>query len=139
LTLDVGSSIDYSVLRRAFEEGHQARYGHVMDGAVPVQVLAVRLTGLGRSTSITLPRVSTAEDAPAARALMSRRAAWCFASSAEVEFSVYDRSQLAAADRVVGPAIVDEGTSTTVVQSDQVVEVDEYGHLLISSLGGGGR
>ena len=35
-----------------------------------------------------------------------------------------------------GPAIIQEDASATIVFSDQVVEVDEYGQLLISKLGG---
>jgi N-methylhydantoinase A len=49
---------------------------------------------------------------------------------------VYERQRLAPGDALAGPAIVDEGTSTTVVHSDQSLTVDEYGHLRIR-VGGG--
>ncbi len=40
------------------------------------------------------------------------------------------------ATRLVGPVVVDEGTSTTVVSTDQQLAVDDHGHLVIT---GGAR
>ena len=34
-------------------------------------------------------------------------------------------------NELAGPVVIDEGTATTVVMSDQVVQVDRYGQLLI--------
>jgi N-methylhydantoinase A len=47
-------------------------------------------------------------------------------------FAVYDRARLAPGDTLAGPALIDEGTSTTVVHSGQRVDVDPYGHLLVT-------
>jgi N-methylhydantoinase A len=44
---------------------------------------------------------------------------------------VYERAALCAGERIEGPAIIDEGTATTVVHSDQTLLVDEYGNLII--------
>jgi N-methylhydantoinase A len=59
------------------------------------------------------------------------RDAYCFAKRAFCRFSVYERAALAPGHALLGPAIIDEGTSTTVIHSDQRLSVDVYGNLLI--------
>ncbi len=53
------------------------------------------------------------------------------------DFPVYERAGFGAGQVVQGPAIVEEGTSTTVFFSDQTLRVDAHGHLLITSNGAG--
>jgi N-methylhydantoinase A/oxoprolinase/acetone carboxylase beta subunit len=48
-----------------------------------------------------------------------------------VRFAVIDRSALLDGDRLEGPVIIEEETSVTVVHSDQFVEVDSFGSLLV--------
>ncbi len=48
------------------------------------------------------------------------------------EFAVHDREQLLCGDRIQGPAIVEEPTTTLVFFADQAASVDEYGHLFIT-------
>jgi N-methylhydantoinase A len=129
LPLTVRDSFDLERVRVAFEEEHDLRYGHVMDS--PVQVLAVRVRGSARPAEIELAGIDRA-DRPIADAVRSARSAWCFAREAQVEFVVYDRQLLGAGHGFDGPAIVDEGTSTTIVMSDQRVRVDDHGQLLVS-------
>lgn len=128
LTLTVGRG-DAREIREAFEEQHHARYGHIMDNRV--QILTVRVRATGRSPSIELPEVSSGEGDVHERALLGRRRAWCFVSGGPIEFDVVERARLGSGDRLDGPVIVDEGTSTTVVHSDQTLAVNDHGHLLI--------
>jgi N-methylhydantoinase A len=44
---------------------------------------------------------------------------------------VYARAALSPGHRIEGPAIIDEGTSTTIIHSDQQLMVDSYGNLVI--------
>ncbi|MEM8589400.1 MAG: hydantoinase/oxoprolinase family protein [Pseudomonadota bacterium] len=130
LTVAVGSAIDRAALRQVFEELHEARYGHAMEA--PVQILNVRVRGLGIGRSPTVAEVERADGGPE-RALINQRPAYCFARRAMTPFAVYDRARLAPDDRIDGPAMVDEGTSVTVIQSDQRLEVNRYGHLLVTA------
>jgi N-methylhydantoinase A len=135
LSIPVDASLDPAALRTAFAAEHERRYGHVMDA--PVQVLNARVRAGARP-----PRVELAEAAVTngssrdakwqdGGALLGQREAWCFARGARVPFAVYDRGRLGAGDELAGPVIVDEGTSTTVVMSDQRVRVDAWGQLVI--------
>jgi N-methylhydantoinase A len=51
------------------------------------------------------------------------------------EFATYKRADLAPGDSVTGPALVDEGTSVTVMHTGQTLSVDRYGHLIIAMAG----
>ena len=116
-------------VRSDFEHAFHARYGHVMTGT-PIEILNLRVRGIGVSERPEVARLP-AGHGDASRALLGRREAYCFDVRARVPFAVYDRRLLAPADRIDGPAIVDEGTSTTVVHSEQSLTVDEYGHLIV--------
>ena len=89
--------------------------------------------GLKRK-SFSATELADAHIAAVERARVATRPAWCFAAGVEVDFGVYDRALLGADDFMSGPAIVDEGTSTTVVMSDQAVRVDDHGQLLVTEV-----
>ncbi|TKK91544.1 hydantoinase/oxoprolinase family protein [Herbidospora galbida] len=126
LTVPVGRDLDAETVRVAFEELHRARYGHAMDNRL--QILNLRVRGIGRAERPELTRPPRREKdlAPA------YRRAYDFGTRTLTSFAVYDRADLAPGDTFAGPALVDEGTSTTVVPSGQRVEVDEFGHLLVT-------
>ncbi|WP_055479939.1 hydantoinase/oxoprolinase family protein [Sphaerimonospora mesophila] len=129
LRIAVGTEIaDAETLRKAFGERHQQLYGHAMDNEV--QVLNLRVRGVARLEQPELPRIPTG-DADPAQARSGERLAYDFATGEMTTFAVYRRDLLEAGDVVPGPALVEEGTSVTVVHGDQACTVDEYGHLLI--------
>jgi N-methylhydantoinase A len=129
LIVTVGRELRPEAIRAAFEELHRTRYGHAMDN--PLQILNVRVRGIGRTDRPELVR-HPAGDGDPGRALRGHRDAYDVGERAVAPFAVYDRSALAPGDTFTGPALVDEGTSTTVVPSGQLVEVDPYGHLLVT-------
>ncbi len=128
LIVTAGRDLDRDAIRRAFEETHAARYGHTMDNRV--QILNLRVRGVGRTDRPELV-VRPPGDGDASRALLARRDAYDFGTRATASFAVYDRALLEPGDAFDGPALVDEGTSTTVVPSGQRVEVEEHGYLLV--------
>jgi N-methylhydantoinase A len=132
LLLTVGQPLDLTKIASAFAELHELRYGHVMDA--PVQILNVRTRGIGMSGKPTMKVLASCKG-DSARAMIGTRPAFCFAVRAMVDFTIYDRGGLAPGDRIAGPAMIDEGTSVTVLHSDQRLTVDDYGHLLISTAG----
>ncbi|MFV2107915.1 hydantoinase/oxoprolinase family protein [Micromonospora sp. LOL_015] len=129
LTVTVGAELDRDAIRAAFEQLHRTRYGHAMSNRL--QILNLRVRGIGRTTRPELVRPPAGDGDPT-RALLGRRDAFDFGTRKVVSFAVYDRAKLAPGDRFAGPALVDEGTSTTVVPSGQRVEVDPHGYLLVT-------
>lgn len=113
---------------RRFNELHQERYGHALNAPVQVSTLRVRATGRLEKPPLLRIAASTSTAAPSPA---RRREAYCFAQRGYRSFGVYERAALCAGDRIEGPAIIDEGTATTVVHTDQTLLVDEYGNLII--------
>jgi N-methylhydantoinase A len=47
--------------------------------------------------------------------------------------AIYNRAQLRAGNRIIGPALIEEHASTTVLADGDRLEVDQYGNLLIEA------
>ena len=45
---------------------------------------------------------------------------------------IYDRAKLCSGNRIMGPAIVTEMDSTTVILNNYVADVDTYGNIMIN-------
>lgn len=120
---------DLAALHHRFDALHKQRYGHTMTD--PVQLVHVRVRGIGRTPRPELRTIPRGSAVPAPRA---RRRAFCFAKRAMVEFSIYDRDTLRDGHVVPGPAIIEEATTTLVYFSDQLASVDKFGHLFIAGM-----
>ena len=129
LGVNIGKPIDFSSIHEVFTNEHEKRYGHTMDA--PIQILNLRIRGIGTFTRPTLCEIP-AHDATNSAAL-GFKSAFCFMSRSPAKFSMYDRSKLGKGAVVEGPALIDEGTSVTVIHSNQVLSVDRYGNLIIST------
>jgi N-methylhydantoinase A len=96
-----------------------------------LQILNLRVRGIGRTDRPALARPPAGDGDPG-RALRGHRDAYDFGVRGIVPFAVYDRARLAPGDAFAGPALVDEGTATTVVPSGQRVAVDPHGYLVVT-------
>ena len=127
ISIDGISSIEEVKIR--FNEAHSRRYGHSMSD--PVQLVNIRVRGIGQESK---PVLNTIVKRPSGISVpkLDNRFAYCFASGELVEFSVYDREVLMSGDKLSGPAIIEETTTTTVFYSDQKAEIDKYGQIIIT-------
>jgi N-methylhydantoinase A len=130
LPVDFRSGDTAADVLAAFNELHAVRHGHSMDE--PGQILSLRLKAVGVQPKPPLVRIDTAPDAGSTPAPVGSRRAFDMAADDWAEFEVFERGSLLAGHRIPGPAIVEEGTSTTVFFGDQVLVVDDYGHLAIT-------
>ncbi|GGT69687.1 hydantoinase/oxoprolinase family protein [Actinomadura citrea] len=129
LAIDLRPGDDAAAILDRFHELHRARYGHAMpDGG---QILTLRVRAVGVLPKPGLRRLSGSGSGTPDPA--GSRPAFDVATGETVPFPVYERQALAPGHVVPGPAIVEEGTSTTVIFSDQRLTVDVHGHLLVSS------
>ncbi|MGC4010486.1 MAG: hydantoinase/oxoprolinase family protein [Pseudomonas sp.] len=128
LRVAVQLPLDPAVIAARFNAMHDARYGHTMPDAVQAVTLRIRAVGQLEKPPLNRlpPATGTARDA-----VVAQRQAYCFAVRGVVPFQVYARHKLAPGHTIDGPAIIDEGTSTTVIHSDQALLVNDYGHLII--------
>ncbi|GAA0420260.1 5-oxoprolinase [Acrocarpospora corrugata] len=120
-----------TVLSR-FNAQHEARYGHAMPDAGQILTLRVRAVGkLAKPGLRELPATGSGSAEPA-----GSRPAYDVATGQVTPFQVYLRGSLSPGHTLRGPAIVEEGTSTTVIFADQRLTVDGYGQLLVTGAGG---
>lgn len=123
-----GGLEDVEELSDRFEAQHERRYGHTMDD--PAQVVHLRVRAIGENEK---PDLESQETRSAGHAEpIGTREAYCFDVDGTVAFDLYHRDDLRPGDRLDGPAIVQEPSTTIVLHSDQVAEIDEYGHILIT-------
>ncbi len=113
-----------------FEHLHRARYGHAMGS--PVEIRALRVRAFALSPGLPLPRPLPG-DGHVTRAAAGSRRAFCRTTRSFVPFDIFMRARLAPGDRVPGPAIIDEGTATTIIHSGQHLTVDAHGQLILQA------
>ncbi len=127
----VGQSYELTIpagdgLLERFHAEHDRTYGFAAP-AEPVEVVSLRLTSVGR---IAKPPPRPLETGGSAEP-KERRSVYFAESGGYVDCPIYDRYALPAEAALVGPAIVEEFDSTTVVHPGYVARVDELGNLLI--------
>lgn len=115
-----------SALRARFDALHEKAYAHALPGQA-VELVHLRLALIGLSQ---LPEITPLPAREPGRALKGSRAITVGAGE-PLACPVVDREKLAAGERLSGPVIVEEWTSTTLVLPGQALEVDLYGNLVI--------
>jgi N-methylhydantoinase A len=117
-------------LEDAFHKLHERTYGHSFPGE-PVEIVNLRLTAQGLIPKPRLRRLPQAEGSDGARqpALKDERPVCFGLAEGYVSTPIYDRSKLAAAARISGPAVLEEFDSTVVVHPGYEANVDEFGSI----------
>ncbi len=113
-------------LAARFGAAHEQLYGFKLDQ--PVELVNLRAVGSGRVDKQAVPRFEP-EGADAATAKAGQHQVYF--NGAFVNTAVYDRAKLRAGNRLVGPAIVTQTDTTTVIHPGHVGEVDAYLNILI--------
>ncbi len=121
-------------LRERFVAAHLRLYGHG-DPDGPLEVVAGRIRAVGRVARPRWPEWSRAERGDP----RARRHVFFRVSGGFVETPIYERDDLACGQRVVGPAVVEEWTTTTVVPPGWALETDRLGNLVLTPAEGGAR
>ena len=128
---DTATIVDFGTREQvvaAFEEAHRQRYGFVMpEKAHIVEAVSVEVVG----------GTDTAEDplldsGPRGAALAPLAEVRMYAAGAWRETPVYNRDDLLPGDRIDGPAILIEATSTTVIEPGWQGELSPRNHLVLN-------
>ena len=98
----------HEALRSAFAREHERVYGYAASDE-PVQMVAFRLTALGEVDSVSFDE-----------------------TGGFVATVIYRRERLTFGHRLIGPAVVEQMDSTTLILPGQQARVDEWANLLIT-------
>ena len=129
MQLDV-DQLDVAALEAQLRKTYLDRYGIDL-AQFQAKLINLRTSVIGVRPQLDLKRViaSTHRKASVAEAKLSTRNVWfgdCFQ-----ETPVFDRNALPIGATIEGPAILNQMDSTTVVEPESAVTVDEYGNLII--------
>jgi N-methylhydantoinase A len=124
--LDKSSAEDVAA---RFHQAHRTVYGYdfVGDERQPVEWVNVRVTGVGPIDAPRLPDLPSDQNAAA-----SGHRLVCLADARWVGTDIYWRPDLAAGQRVSGPAVIEDFGSTVPLHPGFHAEVDRVGNLIIS-------
>ena len=118
-------------LESRFGAAHERLYGFRLDQ--PVELVNLRTVGSGQVEKVQLPRFDL--EGPDASAAIFEQHRVHF-DGGFLNANIYDRKLLRAGHRMVGPAVVTQADSTTVIHPGHVGVVDSYLNILISPEGG---
>ena len=116
----------------AFHEAHEQLYGYSFRGdpRQPVEWVNLRVSGVGPIARPVLRRRPPG-DGKASRAQTSVRPVCFDAKAGWVDTPVYWRADLAPADQLSGPAVIEEFGSTVPLHPGFLAQVDELGNILV--------
>lgn len=116
-------------LVQGFHAEHERVHGYASPDA-PVQMVAFRVIARSLVPKPAFREGEIAGPDPSLAAIGIRRA-YFDETEAFVECPLYDRLRLQPGNRLVGPAIIEQMDSTTVVLPGQQAEIDPYRNVLI--------
>jgi N-methylhydantoinase A len=117
-------------IRKAFDALYEHRYAH-HSPEEPVEMVNVRLGVIGKRPKLKFPRLGKSHGVAAS----DRRDVYFSDAKKPVRCPVYQRTALKAGARIVGPALIQEHGTTTVLFSKDECKVAPSGELIIK-LGG---
>ncbi|MGD9633803.1 MAG: hydantoinase B/oxoprolinase family protein [Pirellulales bacterium] len=115
---------------REFAAAHRQRYGYVYEGR-PLEIAAARVEVMGR-VAASLVESKRAD----ARQPCSMRTTRAWFDGQLCDVPQFERSALVAGDQIVGPALISEAMSTTVVDVGWTAEQLSGGELLLTAVAG---
>lgn len=124
LNIVVGLEMDLVKAEQAFHAEHKQRYGHALAQAVELVNLRVALRAYSEpAQQLRMPQQSAMADAEASSDVLLHGVA--------ERVPVYQRNALAVEQRLLGPVLIVEQVSTTLLKAGWSAEPDQYGNLMI--------
>lgn len=112
--------------RTAYETLHQARYGYCHSGR-ELEIVTARVEVIG-----TMPEPRDEPRPIVERVLEPVETSTVYFEGSPIETNVFTREQLQPGDRLTGPAIVCEPTSTVVIEPDFTATIASRGEIIIT-------
>jgi N-methylhydantoinase A len=109
-----------------FKEIHEKNYGFNIDSSI--EVVNLRVVGIGQVVKVELPKFELGDD-NSSSAKTEDHSAWF--DGHQMNTPIYDRAKLRPGHKIMGPAIITQKDSTTVILPDHSGKVDEYLNILI--------
>jgi N-methylhydantoinase A len=110
-----------------FHEEHQGRFGFSIPGET-IETVNLKVVAVAVSEKPRIRELPTSKGTP--KKTGQRRVRY---ADGWHEVPVYDRDSFHQGDRIIGPAVIEESASVTVLQPGQKLRVDQLGNLIIAA------
>jgi N-methylhydantoinase A len=127
ITVLADTAFDRTAIRRDFEREHERLFGHIQPGG-SIEITKLRVQAFGHIQR--LEKVD-AKRATGEAESIERRRVWIDAVTGWAETPVYDGASLYAGNVIVGPAVINEMTTTLLVGRNDRMLVDASGNYSI--------
>ncbi len=117
-------------LGKSFDGLHRKIYGHNAPEE-PKEIVSLKVISFARVKKPLMETISSGTENPPPEAMMGERKVYVEDGRYE-QFAIFKRDRLLSGNTISGPALIEETTATTVVDSGQACSVDQYGNLIIS-------
>ena len=120
-----------AALRASFESEYERLFGYVPRNGT-IEIRAARVIGCGRLQRIEPRSADANEHVPAPK---GTRRVFADQERGFVDMPVYDGPALLPGARIVGPAIIEEATTTIAITGDDVVRLNRFGEYIVDISG----
>jgi len=127
IELPQAGAIDWSAIVKEFKSVHQRLYGHKDDESL-LEIAGVRVVGIGFFPSLIFEHYEPIRSSPP---VAETRLVYFEDHGERVPTSIFNGSDLFAGAVINGPAIVEETTTSIVIEPQAVCSVDEFGNYSI--------
>ncbi|WP_374618561.1 hydantoinase/oxoprolinase family protein [Devosia sp.] len=117
-----------AVIAKSFADAHDRAYGFASGGAI--ELVTFRLEAVGLVDKVE-PTAEPEAGTDASAAIVGSRRIWSDETDGFLDCPLYDRDRLKPGNSFVGPAIVEQMDTTTVVPTGASVRVDPYRNLIM--------
>jgi N-methylhydantoinase A len=121
--------VSAAALQADFHELHRRKYTFDLEGDSPVELVTFHVSAHGRApreAALPAPSAAAGSTPPPKRPRVVD-----FDLDGAHETAVYERSDLPIGFSAAGPLVIEEPTTTTLVHPGQMLEVDDFGNLVI--------
>lgn len=118
------------ILKQAFDAAHEQRYSHSAPDE-PAQIVSLRVSAVGKLSKPELVKIAEGDAEPRPEARRGVRGIVFNPVDGPVISEVFSRPALLSGNRIQGPAVIEESTTTTLLRPGDTAEVDAFGNLRI--------
>ena len=123
-----GELVSEARVREAFEGAYRKAFSRLLPGT-PVRIVNLRTAAIGRRPAFDMMALAPEASRSRADALAGTRRVWF--KGAWHEAQIWDRLALPVGAAVQGPAILEQGDATTVIDPGLLARVDVFGNLIV--------
>jgi N-methylhydantoinase A len=132
VTVDLDAEFDVALCRRSFEKAHDRLFGHIQPDGI-VEITKLRLRGVGLIPPLPYHEGKRHSQPATPR---EKRSVWMNRETGWRDAAVFQGADLSPGNAIPGPAIIDELTTTIMIEDGDMLRVDAGGNYLIE-LGAG--